>query len=140
MSYLEKLIYFAQNQIPSCSAAQMIGYRVLEAEKGRVVVGLEKTENFHNPIGTVHGGIISLIADAAMGYAFSTTLAEDEISTTVELKINFLKAPTSQALRAESKIIKRGSTLGLLECSVIDEEGKLIAYATSTCIVLKKKQ
>lgn len=139
MDNLQKLLYVTEQNIASCSAASVIGYRVLEAEYGRVVVGLDQTGHLHNPMGTLHGGVISIIADAAMGYAFSTTLAEDELFTTVELKVNFLKAVKNEAVCAESKIIKRGSKISLLECYVTDETGNLIAHATSTCTILKKK-
>src|SRR5690606_12121676 len=139
MNNLQLLIKASEKNLPSCSAASVIGYRVKDAEYGRVVIGLDKTEHLHNPMGTVHGGIISPIADAAMGYALSTTLEEDELFTTVELKVNFLKAVTNKALRAEGKIIKRGANISLLECYVTDDSGNLIAHATSTCMILKKK-
>lgn len=140
MRNLQKLAYVAEKNIPSCSAASAIGYRVLEVEEGRVMIGLDKTDHLHNPLGTVHGGIISLIADAAMSYSLSTTLDENELFTTIELKVNFLKAVTNQALKAEGKIIKRGSRISLLECNVTDEEDNLVAHSTSTCIILKKKK
>lgn len=139
MNNLQKLLFITEQNIASCTAASVIGYRVLEAEYGRVVVGLDQTEHLHNPMGTLHGGVISIIADAAMGYAFSTTLAEDELFTTVELKVNFLKAVKNGAVRAESKIIKPGSKISLLECYVTDEAGNLIAHATCLSTILKKK-
>lgn len=138
MDNLQMLILTAEKNIPSCGAAKAIGYRVLEAEYGRVVIGLEKTDHLHNPMGILHGGVISLIADAAMGYTLSTTITDDEIFSTVELKVNFLKAVKDESLRAESKIIKRGSKISLLQCNVTDESGNLIAYATSTLMIMKK--
>lgn len=105
-----------------------------------MVIALKETEYLHNSKGTLHGGIISTVADAAMGYTMSTILEEGELFTTVELKVNFLKAVTDEAIFAESKIIKRGSKVSLLECYVKDQTGSLIAHATSTCMIIKSKK
>jgi uncharacterized protein (TIGR00369 family) len=102
-----------------------------------VVVEMDATDRLHNPMGTLHGGILCDIADAAMGYAFATTLAEDEIFTSVDIKLNFLKPIFNSKLRAEGRLIKKGSTVGLLECHVYDEKQSLVAHATSSCMVLK---
>lgn len=122
---------------PNPPVAEVLGFKVIEAEEGRVVIELEATERLHNPMGTLHGGILCDIADAAMGYAFSSTLAEDELFTTVEIKLNFLKPVFHSKLRAEGKLIKKGSSVGLLECQVYDEKHSLVAHSTSTCMILK---
>ena len=88
-------------------------------------------------MGTLHGGILCDLADAAMGYAFASTLAEDELFTTVEIKLNFLKPVFKSKLRAEGKLIKKGATVGLLECHIYDEKESLVAHSTSTCMILK---
>ena len=91
----------------------------------------------HNPLGTLHGGVYCDLADAAMGWAYAATLAEGESFTTVEMKINFLRAVREATLTAEAKVVKAGSTLGYLECEVKDEQGRLVAKAASTCLKLK---
>jgi uncharacterized protein (TIGR00369 family) len=88
-------------------------------------------------MGTLHGGILCDIADAAMGIAFASTLAADESFTTIELKINFFRPVWKGLLRAEGKIVRRGSSLGYLECEITDESGRLVAKAASTCMVLR---
>jgi uncharacterized protein (TIGR00369 family) len=88
-------------------------------------------------MGTLHGGILCDLSDAAMGVAFASTLAENETMTTIELKINFLKPVWNTKLRAVAKIIKKGSTIGLLECHVYDEKNSLVAHSTSTCMILR---
>ena len=90
-----------------------------------------------NPMGTLHGGILCDIADAAMGMAFASTLAPEESFTTVELKINFLRPIWQAQLRAEGTVVQRGRTIGYVECDVTDEENRLVAKAASTCIVLR---
>jgi uncharacterized protein (TIGR00369 family) len=119
--------------------AQLIGFTLTDVEHGRAVIELEASERHHNPMGTVHGGIITDIADAAMGIAYATTLSEGESFTTVELKMNFLKQVRKGRLRAEGRIVNGGRTLGLVECDVTDEEGRLVARASSTCLTLRPR-
>lgn len=138
MSHLERLKKMMAGEIPGAPVAQVLGFEVVEAEEGRVVIELEASERLHNPMGTLHGGILGDIADAAMGYSFVSTLAEDELFTTVEFKLNFLKPVFKSKLRAEGKIIKKGGTIGLLECHIYDEKESLVAHSTSTCMVLKE--
>ena len=91
-------------------------------------------------MGTVHGGILCDIADAAMGIAFATTLSPGESFTTVELKINFLRPVRNTQLRAAGRVIQRGRTIGYVECEITDENGKLVAKSNSTCLVLRGDQ
>ena len=117
--------------------ADVLGFEVVEVEEGRIVIELEATERLHNPMGTLHGGVLGDIADAAMGYAFASTLADDELFTTVEIKLNFLKPIWKAKLRAIGQVIKKGKSTGLLECRIYDEKESLVAYSTSTCMILK---
>ncbi|AXI09295.1 PaaI family thioesterase [Oceanobacillus zhaokaii] len=137
MSHLERIKKMMTGEIPGAPVAQVLGFKVVEAEEGRVVIEIEASERLHNPMGTLHGGILGDIADAAMGLSFISTLAEDELFTTVELKLNFLKPIFETKLRAEGQIIKKGGTIGLLECHIYDEKKSLVAHSTSTCMVLK---
>jgi uncharacterized protein (TIGR00369 family) len=89
-------------------------------------------------MGTVHGGIITDIADAAMGMAYASMLGEGESFATVELKVNFLKPVRRGKLRAEGRVVSGGRTLGLVECDVADETGRLVARASSTCMTLRR--
>ena len=91
-------------------------------------------------MGTVHGGILCDIADAAMGIAFATTLSPGESFTTVELKINFLRPVRQAQLRAAGRVVQRGRTIGYVECEITDETGKLVAKSNSTCLVLRGDQ
>lgn len=137
MSHLERLKKMMTGELPGAPIAQVLGFEVVEVEEGRGVIELEASERLHNPMGTLHGGILGDMADAAMGYTFVSTLADDELFTTVELKLNFLKPVFKSKLRADGRIIKKGGTIGLLECHIYDEKGSLVAHSTSTCMVLK---
>jgi uncharacterized protein (TIGR00369 family) len=88
-------------------------------------------------MGTLHGGILCDLADAAMGMAFFSTLEEGESFTTLELKINYLRPFWRGRLVAKGRVVSRGRTVGLAECDVEDVDGRLIARASSTCMALR---
>ncbi|MGB6500370.1 MAG: PaaI family thioesterase [Candidatus Acidiferrum sp.] len=117
--------------------ARLIGFEAKESSEGRAVVSLAAGPQHANPMGTLHGGILCDIADFAMGIAFATTLAPGESFTTIELKINFFRPVWEAALKAEGKVVRRGSTVGYVECEITDENGKLVAKAASTCMALR---
>ena len=89
-----------------------------------------------NPRGTLHGGILCDLTDAAMGLTWMQRVGEEQPFTTVELKINFLKPVWDSRLRAIPRILKGGRTVALLSCDVFDEKGSLVAFATSTVMML----
>jgi uncharacterized protein (TIGR00369 family) len=119
------------------AVARLIGFKTEEISEGRAVLTLVAGPQHANPMGTLHGGILCDIADAAMGMAFASTLAAEESFTTVELKINFFRPVWQARLKAEGTVVQRGRTMGYVECTIIDEESRLIAKATSTCMVLR---
>jgi uncharacterized protein (TIGR00369 family) len=122
------------NDVP---VARLIGFEAKEIADGRAIVTLAAGPRHANPMGTLHGGILCDIADAAMGMAFASTLAPEETFTTVELKINFFRPVWEANLKAEGKVLRRGRSLGYVECEITDERGQLIAKASSTCMALR---
>jgi uncharacterized protein (TIGR00369 family) len=120
----------------STGVAKLVGFRLSAFGDGEAVVELYTGPQHYNPMGTVHGGVLCDIADAAMGVAFASTLDADQSFTTLELKINFLRPVWESKLQAKGRVTSRGKTLGLIECDVIDANGCLIARASSTCLVL----
>lgn len=120
--------------------AQLLGFRVASAERGRVVMEMEAGARHWNPMGGVHGGVFCDLADAAMGMAYASTLAEGETLTTVELKINFLRPVKEARLLAEGVVVNRGRNMGLVECEVRDSDGRLVAKAASTCLTLRPER
>ena len=93
-----------------------------------------------NPMGTLHGGVLCDVADAAMGIAYSSNLDDGESFKTLELKINFLKPIWKARLLAIGRVVKQGRTVGLVKCDITDEKGNLVAHATSTCLTLRGEQ
>lgn len=114
--------------------AKLIGFRLLNAGKGRAVCSMQTNKEHENTMGTVHGGILCDLADAAMGFAFETTLPPEAAGATVELKMNFLKPVfVVETLRAFARVLSQGKTLTYVECEVRNGEGRLVAKAASTC-------
>jgi len=132
----ERVQAMLRREAPDPPVAGLIGFHLVEVEPGRAVFEMEAGPQHANPMGTLHGGILCDIADAAMGIAYASTLEEGETFTTLELKINFLKPVWKARLRAEGHVVKRGKTVGLVECDVVDETGSLVARASSTCLTL----
>lgn len=120
------------------SIGRLLGMRFDEVEHGRVVVSLETRPDFANPLGTVHGGIAATLLDSALGCAIHTTLPAGTGYTTLELKVNYIRAARTdgQTLTAEGTVIHVGRRTATAEGRVLDERGKLIAHATTTCMIL----
>ena len=127
-----------RGEAPPPPVGRLLGFVLKSVEPGRAVFEMQADERHHNPMGTLHGGIYCDLADAAMGYAYAATLGEGETFTTIELKINFLRAVRKATLTAEAKVVRAGSTVGYVECDVRDQTGKLVARAASTCLKLRE--
>jgi uncharacterized protein (TIGR00369 family) len=134
---LDLIQMIRRGELPPPPVATLIGLTLTAVEPGRVVMELEAGERHANPMGTLHGGILCDLADAAMGMAYASTLEEGETFTTLELKINFLKPVRSGRLVAVGRTVKTGRTVGLVECDVTDEKERLVARASSTCMTLR---
>lgn len=138
--FLDMTQKMISGEAPPPPIADLVGMRLVEVEIDRAVFEMNASNRHANPMGTVHGGILCDLADAAMGVAFASGLVEGESFTTVELKINFLKPVWESKLRAEATVMRRGRLVGLVTCDVRDEGGALVAHVTSTCITLRGEQ
>src|SRR5207253_6263444 len=115
---LDRSKAIARGDAPPPPIAQLIGFDLISVKPGEAVVEFEATEAHANPMGTLHGGVLCDIADAAMGMAYAASLDEGESFTTLELKINFLKPVWKAKLTATGTVVKRGRTIGLVKCDV----------------------
>ena len=120
--------------------ARLLGFVLKSIEPGHAVFEMEVDERHHNPMGTLLGGVCCDLADAAMGYAYAATLGDGETFTTIELKVNFLRAIRRTILTAEARVLKAGGTLAYVECDVKDRTGSLVARAACTCIKRNQSQ
>ena len=116
----------------------LLGIRLASIGDGEAVFEMEVQPEHANPMGTLQGGVICALADAAMGVAYASRLDEGETFTTLELKTNYLRAVTDGKLTASGRVVHGGRTIGLTTCDVVDEQGRKIAHATSTCMTLRE--
>lgn len=128
-----------RGETPMPAAATLIGMRLESFAAGEALVVLEATAAHANPMGTVQGGLIAAVADAAMGWAFMTILGENESYTTLEVKINFLRPVWAGRLEARGRVKSAGRNVSLVECDVMSG-GKLVAHGVSTCMTLRGEQ
>lgn len=141
ISGLEYLKGMINGSIPNAPAISSLGIYGVSCDFGLAVFAFKPDDFHYNAVGTVHGGIISTILDTAMGCTLMTTLDENTIFTTLELKVNFLKAVTKNLdeLVCEGKIIHAGKTTALIEASLKDKNGVIYAHGVSTCLKMIKK-
>jgi uncharacterized protein (TIGR00369 family) len=137
---IDRIERWQRGEAPAPPIAQLIGFRLTAIKPGEAIIEFDAGEVHANPMGTLHGGVLCDVADAAMGLALAATLEEGESFTTLELKINFLKPVWKARLKATGRVVKRGRVIGLVECDVTDEGGSLVARSSSTCMVLRGEQ
>ena len=124
--------------VPPPPVAELLGIRLVSVGDGEVVFELEVRPEHANPMGTIQGGVICALADAAMGLAYATRLEDAESFTTLELKTNYLRQVRDGTLVATGRVVHAGRTVGLTSCDVVDGEGRKVAHATSTCMTLRE--
>ena len=127
-----------RGEAPPPPVAELLGIRLVSVDDGECVFEMEARPEHANPMGTVQGGVICALADAAMGLAYASLLDEGESFTTLELKANYLRAVTDGTLVATGRVVHAGRTIGLTTCDVVDGDGRKIAHATSTCMTLRE--
>lgn len=139
MSGLEFVQGLADGTLPLNTIARTLGYDVVEATSGHVVVTAVPADIHLNPAGTVHGGLAATMLDSCMGLAIQSTLEKGMGSTTLEFKISFLRPITPQTgpIRAEGHVIGRGRRVGTAEGRITDSEGRLLVHGTTTCLIFE---
>ncbi len=129
----------ADGSLPLNTIARTLGYDVVEASSGRVVVVATPGEAHLNPAGGVHGGYAATLLDSCMGLAIQSTLDKGFGSTTLEFKISFLRpiTPGMGVIAAEGVVINRGRRVGVAEGRITDDRGRLLAHGTTTCLIFE---
>ncbi len=125
-------------RLPAPPIAEALGFCLSEVELGRAVFGYEPVAAHFNPLGSIHGGIAATLLDSVMGCAIHSTLKAGNGFTTLEIKINYVRAMTDKTgkVRAEGKVINVGSRIATAEGRLVDAAGKLLAHGTTTCMIL----
>lgn len=128
--------------IPNPPITDMMNYRLAEVEPGVAVFEIEPAEYHYNPIGVVHGGVALTLLDSAMSCAVQTMLPAGTGYTTLEVKVNLVRAITSKAgvLRAEGQVVHSGSRVATAEGRIVDRDGKLYAHGSTTCLIMAGEQ
>ncbi|HSU16680.1 PaaI family thioesterase [Longimicrobium sp.] len=139
MSGMEYLRAMMRGEFPPPPVAMTLGFTLDEVDDGRAVFGMEPAEFHYNPIGMVHGGVAATLMDSAMGCAVHTRLPAGVGYTTLEMKINLLRAITLDTgpVACEGTLIHLGRTTALAEARITDAAGRLLAHATSTCLIVR---
>src|SRR5207253_5816440 len=118
--------------------AKTLGFKLLEVAPGTATMEIvADTDKHANPMGTIHGGVLCDIADAAIGTAHATSLEEGESFTSLDLQINFFRPVWNDRLRAIAKPVHLGKTVSRYVCEILDSHGKLVAQVTSTLMTLR---
>jgi uncharacterized protein (TIGR00369 family) len=136
LKFLQKIV---SGELPPPPFAKLLNFELLEVSEGHAVFGVTPGEYHYNPIGVVHGGLAATLLDSAMGCAVHSSLPAGTGYTTLEIKVNFIRAVTADTgrVRCEAKLIHVGRKTAIAEARVVDEEGKLYAHGTTTCLILK---
>lgn len=138
MSGLEFLQAIRDGRLPGPPIADLLAFRLIEAEEGRAVFAGLPQRMHYNPIGTVHGGYAATLLDSCMACAVQSTLPAGTGYTTLEIKVNLVRAITAETgeVRAEGRILTTGRRVATSEGKLTDASGQLLAHGTTTCLVV----
>lgn len=138
-SGIEFLTGIVRGEIPPPPVLVLLGMTITAIEHGRVTFAVTPAEFHYNPLGVVHGGVISTLADSAMACAIQSTLPAGVGITTIELKVNFLRPLTAAdgEVSCAGSVIHAGGRVATAEARVTDAKGRLFAHATTTCMLLR---
>jgi uncharacterized protein (TIGR00369 family) len=142
LSGLEYLRAMAREELPAPPIAATLDFTIDTIEEGRVAFTVEPREFHYNPIGVVHGGLAATLCDSAMGCAVHSTLPARTGYTTIELKVNYIRALTKDTgrVRCEGKTIAVGGRIATAEAHIVDADGTLYAHATTTCLIMRPQR
>jgi uncharacterized protein (TIGR00369 family) len=138
MSGLVFLRAVAGGTVARPPVAALLGMNIESIDRGRATFGLDVGEHLYNPIGSVHGGIFATMLDSAMGCAVHSTLPAGKAYTTLEIKVNLVKALTIRTpkVSAEGEVISAGRRIATASGRLVSPDGTLFAHATTTCLII----
>jgi len=126
-----------RGELPYPPIMEAMNFCLIQAEKGRALFQGAPQFAHYNPIGSVHGGWHCTILDSALGCAVQSTLPRGKGYTTLEVKVNMIRALTDSSgpVRAEGRIIHAGGQVAVAEATLLDSAGKIYSSATTTCLI-----
>jgi uncharacterized protein (TIGR00369 family) len=136
-SGVDFLLGIMRGELPPAPIGELLDFVPVKVEPGLMVFQGTPGPQHYNPIGSVHGGYAATLLDSCVGCAIHSMLPAGKGYTTLELKINFVRALTDKTgpIRAEGKVIHLGGQVATAEGRIIDAQGRLYAHATTTCLV-----
>ena len=136
LEYLQKIV---AGELPPPPIGLLLDFRIAEISEGHAVFLVTPAEFHYNPIGVVHGGVAATLLDSAMGCAVHSVLPAGASYTTLEIKVNYVRAMSAETgeVRCEAKIIHVGGRTATAEGKIVDSKGKLYAHGTTTCIIFR---
>jgi uncharacterized protein (TIGR00369 family) len=138
LSGLEIMRAIMEGRLPPPPIAQLMNMTVRQVERGLAVFECKPDESVYNTIGLVHGGLACTLADSALGCAVQTTLEAGVAYTSIDITVNYLRPVTldSGTLVATGRVVKPGRRVAAASAEVHDGNGRLVATATSNCLVM----
>lgn len=117
--------------------ADLIGFKVTARDNGESQCELEITDQHMNPHGIAHGGAVFALVDTGMGAAATSTLSEGEITSTIEIKINYLRPALKGTVRCKTRVVNKGKRTAVLESVVVDDSDREICRALGTFMIIQ---
>jgi uncharacterized protein (TIGR00369 family) len=133
----QQLTAMTDGRVPGAPVAETLGMDRFYGERGAMTVEMEPRHGHYNPLGTVHGGVLSTLLDTAAACSVHSTLARGELYTSLDLTVKFLRPVTVESgrLRCEGSVVQRGRRTALAQAHLYDAAGRLVAHATSSCMI-----
>ncbi|HYP54224.1 MAG TPA: PaaI family thioesterase [Pyrinomonadaceae bacterium] len=137
LEYFQKLM---RGEVPRSPMSELIGFRIVEVERGRAVLELDANERFNNGLGIAHGGLAATLLDAALGCAVNTVMPAGKVFTTLEMKVNYVRPMNARTgtVRCEARVVHAGSRTATASGRITDAAGKLYAHGTATCMLFRQ--
>ena len=139
MSGIEYLRKLMTGELPPSGMVQLLGLKLVEVGEGRAVFTVQPDEGHYNGLGIAHGGLAATLLDSALGCAINSMMPAGKTFTTLEMKVNYVRPIKRERgeLRCEANVIHAGGRVATAEGRIMDEDGKLYAHGTATCMLFR---
>lgn len=142
LSGLDYLLSIQRGELPPPPVANLLDMQLDHVESGKATFALTPAEFHYNPIGAMHGGIIATLCDSAMGCAVHTRLPAGVGYTSLEIKVSYIRAITlaTGPIRCEGTVLTLGRRVATAEARILDAKDRLLAHATTTCLIMRETE
>ena len=136
IEYMRKIM---TGELPPSGMVHLLNLKLVEVSEGRAVFTVQPDERHYNGLGIAHGGLAATLLDSALGCAINAMMPAGKIFTTLEMKVNYVRPIRGErgVVRCEGNVIHAGGRVAIAEGRIMDEDGKLYAHGTATCILFR---